>query len=70
MPRIEYEQPLGPARTDRVAPSDKSRREQNRRRKESERHGSTVGKREEERADDKDRDAQTQGPGKLVDLEI
>jgi len=69
MPRIEYEHPLGPTRPDRIAPGDKSRREQNRRRKDSDRQGPAAGKREHEDADKQDRDAQTQDPGKRVDLE-
>jgi hypothetical protein len=70
MPRIEYEPPLGPARPDRIAPGDKARREQNRRRKESDRQGPSTGKREHEDADNKDRDADTQSPGRRVDLEV
>jgi hypothetical protein len=70
MPRIEYEHPLGPARPDRIAPGDKARREQNRRRKDSDRQGPAGGKREHEDADKQDRDAHSQGPGKRVDLEV
>lgn len=70
MPRIEYEPPLAPPRPDRIAPGDKARREQNRRRKESEHRGPSAGKREHEDADKQDRDANSQSPGKRVDLEV
>ena len=70
MPRIEYENPLGPAKPDRIAPGDRARREQNRRRKDSDRQGPAAGKREHENADKQDRDAHSQSPGKRVDLEV
>jgi hypothetical protein len=70
MPRIDYGKPLGPARPDRIAPGDKARREQNRRRRESEREGHAGGKRGHEDADKKDRDEHTQAPGRRVDLEV
>jgi hypothetical protein len=70
MPRIEYEPPLGPTGSDRIAPGDKARREQNRRRKDSDRQGPAAGKREHEDADKQERDAHSQGTGNLVDLEV
>lgn len=70
MPRIEYEPPLGPTRPDTIAPGDKARREQDRRRRESERRGPVPGKREHEDADKEDSNENTQGPGKRVDLEV
>jgi len=70
VPRIEYEPPIGPTPSDRIAPGDKARREQNRRRKDSDSQGPSGGKREHEDADKQDRDAQTQRPGKRVDLEV
>ena len=70
MDRIEYQPPLGPARPDRIAPGDKARREQNRRRKESEGEGRSGGKPGREDADNHERDAQEQRPGRRVDLEV
>jgi hypothetical protein len=70
MQRIEYQPPLGPERPGGIAPAERARREQNRRRKDSERRGTTGGKNEPEDADNKERDPQEQGPGNLVDLEV
>jgi hypothetical protein len=70
MPRIEYEQPFAPQRPDRVAPGDKARREQNRRQGNSEQRERRDDKREHEDADKKDKGEHTEGPGKLVDLEV
>ncbi len=70
MPRIEYEPPSGPTRPDRIAPGDKSRREQNRRRRDSDRQGPAAGKREHEDADNNESSGSTQSPGKRVDLEV
>jgi hypothetical protein len=70
MHRIEYEPPLGPRRSDKIAPGDRARREQNRRRRESEHSDEPVGKREHENADKEGRDVQTQEPGHRVDLEV
>lgn len=69
MDRIEYEQPLGPARPDRIAPADKARREQNRRRKDSEQQAPVVGKQREENDDNKVGERNVEGPGRRVDLE-
>ena len=69
MARIEYEQPLGPGRPDKIAPGDKARREQNRRRKDSERQGSVVGKRGDRSDDNKERADNAEAPGRRVDLE-
>jgi hypothetical protein len=70
MSRIEYENPLAPQRPDRIAPGDKARREQNRRRPDSQDRDRTDDKPEHENADKKDREKHTEGFGHLVDLEV